>query len=833
MPSKRVTRRRGRAPHADDSDDDEIERAAQTDSDSHDSASDTDDSDSDSEPVSRHLTPNTSHSPDADEKPAPFFAATPAAWADMLDAHAVRKVRMAEPEPQQSDDEEDDEEQQPVASSSRHSPAPPASFVRRPQHQQSASQSARQAYQHRLESDPSFVPVVGEFWGHDDRLLDKDLRSLSGWWRGRWQGRARGGFTPRGRGRGAFSGPPAQHPEEPAPDSPLDRTWTHDGFEEMRRREDTRARPPRGAAPPASSSSSLPLRGTPPQRGAPTTGTLRPRGGGPLPSRAHAAGRIWYTMKPEYMWTKQHDAFLYFDPALKPRPGQPPGVRVRLPGQPPAVVRAIPRVFRARVGWSKVASVPDVDYVVRLPPTRRAGKGRATAEEEEVDSAFTVKLPPVNKANPLLHPNATVAPVQQQHPLQPDADGWVQPTPAAVALAAAASPPSVPLSLTHPHPPAPSSHPLQPQMHPHPSAYPTAHAPPAFFPFAPPPGFGHAFPPGPIPAFVPSHTPAPSFAGFSPDGHAHAHGSFSGTPPPPGFAGTPPPPPGFATHTPPPGFGTPPPGFGALPPGVGLDARGMPYELVSGRAVVLQAPVVSVPVGVPMQYPGYAMGGHPGMHMGHGHSMSMSALGAMGGQMGGGQGELFARPARVRVEIRAPGATEPAASASAANGVNGANNGVNGVNGNGAKSPAPTSPRSNPRSPNGNAHGGPLSPLSPLGAASLPLLAGHGHHAHTKSKQLRTTAAAFVPGHTPAPSLAIPISSSHAPQYFGYENGNGGGGYESPGGSAYASDGGASGGYAGGGGGGGGGATYYYPYYGAPQVQVPGPGPGDGAVYYQ
>jgi hypothetical protein len=26
---------------------------------------------------------------------------------------------------------------------------------------------------------------VGEFWGHDDRLLDKDLRSLSGWWRGR------------------------------------------------------------------------------------------------------------------------------------------------------------------------------------------------------------------------------------------------------------------------------------------------------------------------------------------------------------------------------------------------------------------------------------------------------------------------------------------------------------------------------------------------------------------------------------------------------------------------------------------------------------------------
>src|SRR5262249_7916778 len=57
-------------------------------------------------------------------------------------------------------------------------------------------QTARQAYQQRLESDPSYVPTVGEFWSHDDRLLDKDLRSLSGWWRGRWQG--------RGRGRGGF-----------------------------------------------------------------------------------------------------------------------------------------------------------------------------------------------------------------------------------------------------------------------------------------------------------------------------------------------------------------------------------------------------------------------------------------------------------------------------------------------------------------------------------------------------------------------------------------------------------------------------------------------------
>ncbi|KAJ7167568.1 hypothetical protein C8R46DRAFT_1269636 [Mycena filopes] len=784
MPSKRTTRRRGRAPHADDSDDEDIERAAQTDSDvSHESASDTD-SDSDSEPVSRHLTPNTSHSPDADEKPAPFFSATPAAWSDMvddaaglpvitfgeLDAHAIRKVRMAEQEPEPEPESDDEEDEQPVASSSRHSPAPPAPFVRRPQ----SSQSARQAYQHRLESDPSFVPVVGEFWGHDDRLLDKDLRSLSGWWRGRWQGRGgRGVFPPRGRGRGAFSGPPGQHAaqEELAPDSPVDRTWTHDGFEEMRRREDTRARPPvRGGAPLSS------LRGTPPLR---AIGTLRGRGG---PPANRQPGRIWYTMKPDHMWTKQHDAFLYFDPALKPRPGQPPGVRVRLPGQASAIVRAIPRVHRARVAQKPAVAAPEFDYVVRLPPRR--GKGRATAttaqEEAEVDSAFTVKLPaPLHSSHPHApHTHATPDPASA-HPLQPDADGWVQPTAAAVALAAAASPPSapapvLPLSL----PPAP-----QVQLHPN------AHAqPPAFFPFAPPPGFG--FPPGP--AFAPAPV-LPSFAGgFSPQHQAHA--SFSATPPPP---------PGFSTHTPPPGFGTPPPGFGTpppgfsglpmqLPPGVGIDGRGMPFEIASGRPVVLQAPPQPVPVW---------MGHHPqqhSMHMGHGHSMSLGA----GQGMGGGGGELFAfaRPARVRVEIRAPNGN-PAAP----NGTNGNASANGSVNGH-AKSP--TSPP---------AAVGPLSPLSPLSRELGSPQHGNGlGHAHQKSKQLRTGAAAFVPGHTPAPSLALPVHAP-APQdhYFGngYEAGGGGSGYDSP---------------VGGGGGYGGGATYYYPYYGAPT-----PGPGDGAVYYQ
>ncbi|KAI9070036.1 hypothetical protein FKP32DRAFT_1670827, partial [Trametes sanguinea] len=102
--------------------------------------------------------------------------------------------------------------EQAVASSSREREPSQSSAANR-----SRNQSARQAYQQRLETDPSFVPKVGEFWGHDDRLLDKELRSLSGWWRGRWQsrGRGRGGPSFRGRGRGFFPQTSFGHEEGP------------------------------------------------------------------------------------------------------------------------------------------------------------------------------------------------------------------------------------------------------------------------------------------------------------------------------------------------------------------------------------------------------------------------------------------------------------------------------------------------------------------------------------------------------------------------------------------------------------------------------------------
>ncbi|KAJ7284172.1 hypothetical protein C8J57DRAFT_755131 [Mycena rebaudengoi] len=378
MPAK--ARRRPRAQHP-DSDEDDIPRADNSSDDESTTTEDSDESDSDTEP---------------DEKPFFAVAATPAAWADMVDdpvphIPVIDFADLADPHTSDSDD--------PGQPRQDPRPAPSSSSRRVP------GQSARQAYQQRLESDPSFVPTVGEFWGHDDRLLDKDLRSLSGWWRGRWQGRGRGAarggpFPPRGRG-GA-----AQHPSNtpdaaPPDDSPIDRTWTHDGFEEMRRREDQR-RPQapsqqRGGAP------------SPSQRGA---APLRGRGRGSAPIRA--PGRTWFTMKPEHMWTKQHDAFLFLDAALRARPGHPPGVRVRVPNTPATVVRLLPRTAPK----SKLALAPkaveSVEYAVRLP-RKRAGKERAVV-------VVASSTPP----NPWA-------------PLKPDADGWVRPDPAVLAVVASTS----------------------------------------------------------------------------------------------------------------------------------------------------------------------------------------------------------------------------------------------------------------------------------------------------------------------------------------------------------------------------------------------------------
>lgn len=69
---------------------------------------------------------------------------------------------------------------------------------------------AREAYTTRLAADPSFTPRIGRFWGHDERLMEPELRGLTPYWRGRGRGgEPRGSRGSRGRGgmgRGGYVG---------------------------------------------------------------------------------------------------------------------------------------------------------------------------------------------------------------------------------------------------------------------------------------------------------------------------------------------------------------------------------------------------------------------------------------------------------------------------------------------------------------------------------------------------------------------------------------------------------------------------------------------------
>lgn len=443
----RIVRRRGPARGAIDSDD-ELEREARSDSGSDDDKSSIDsDSDGDSAHVrSPAVTPSTTQSPQVVDKPLTNgndgpFAPVSTDWSDMVTEESswatlpiidfntletpeeqpkrARKARKADKKPKNREPSETPQEEQenveqtdqPVASTSHRGEYAPR------------GRSAREAYQTRLQADPSYVPTVGEFWGHDDRLLDKDLRSLSGWWRGKWQGRGRGGF--RGRGAGYFAGPrnPREQEGEVVPEAeplpPIDRTWGHDGFEEMKKREDHRRQPANQD------------RSAPPQRG---IAGFRGGRGGFVPGRGRGGfnrgglnasaprttslhnERPWFAMKPERMWTKQLDWFLHSDPALKPRPGQGQGFRVKLTGnEKERVVRKPPRSYPFTQPPNPTTTTTQSDvshndneehaYVVRLP--KQAVKGgipspapvpathepvtTAAGAEESLEEVFTVK----------------------------------------------------------------------------------------------------------------------------------------------------------------------------------------------------------------------------------------------------------------------------------------------------------------------------------------------------------------------------------------------------------------------------------------------------------
>jgi hypothetical protein len=89
--------------------------------------------------------------------------------------------------------------------------------------------NARREYRKKLEEDPSFVPHLGEFWSHDDRFRDEEMKNTPD--------RGRGGFRGRGRGRGGAD--LIDHssilPSEPAK---APQKWTHDGYESLLRLEE-------------------------------------------------------------------------------------------------------------------------------------------------------------------------------------------------------------------------------------------------------------------------------------------------------------------------------------------------------------------------------------------------------------------------------------------------------------------------------------------------------------------------------------------------------------------------------------------------------------------
>ncbi|EJD53974.1 hypothetical protein AURDEDRAFT_157228 [Auricularia subglabra TFB-10046 SS5] len=455
------------------------------------------------------------------------------------------------------------------------SPKPPLSHW---EEKRARDRDARQAYLQKLNSgsfahsdtrvasstdtvvapnvDPSFVPVVGQFWTHDDRLMDKGLRRLNNWNNRRAQ---RGpGFVARGRGRGGFgtaSSAASQTDDSELP--PADRaTWKHDGFEELSRTDERRFGGNRGGFARGGGRGGFTGRGTRGRGGfarggfphVPTTITYvnSPAArsvatASSAPSVPLSERRVWFHMKPERSWTKQFDAFLFQDWSLRPRPGQGPGVRVKLPGtSDPALVRLPLSVHNAETSPQPRAPREELAIVVKLKP----------------DTPPPAPMAPVPNPSQL---RPTVAPYRpppaRQSPGSSSGEGnwvWRAPPPPTQDMQrmhqmqqvmATSSPPVEGVPPPPPYPmemqALPPPLPMQPQPQPHPVM--TAFVPP--YQSTPSPVFPSPYGyPAPLP-----YVPAPN--GYAPDGrpvyyappppHVHhsPHPSMSmpmyGPPPPP------------------------------------------------------------------------------------------------------------------------------------------------------------------------------------------------------------------------------------------------------------------------------------------------------------
>ncbi|KAF9057885.1 hypothetical protein BJ165DRAFT_1521223 [Panaeolus papilionaceus] len=607
---RRIFRRRGRARGELDSDD-ELEREAATDSDTDDndiSSSDSATDDSDTEPASddvvphdrTHLpTPRNSKSPDSiakettrqliGESTSLFAASTN--WSDNMEREeaeganqvpvidfadfnaktaeripTVPKSKRAKQKAKRAAKRQAaavTSQQPPQSSLPQNRESPPKEDSTPLDNKQSAWSAvqegspstyvspARQAYQQRLETDPSYVPKIGNFWGHDDRLIDADLRSLSFWWNSQrgGRGRGRGGF----RGRGGhnhgdrFHKQPEELEQDQQPDQvpPIERTWTHDGFEELKRKEEQRR-----AQAAARQDSTSKRGGFAGARGGAFTGS-RGRGGfmrggmlSPGGRNPMLQNRIRFVMKPEVMWTKQSEIFLFLDPAMKPRNGQGPGYRIRIPGHEGEVVRAPLGSSKLQERPAKSSRPVTSNFTVRLPyPQTNADAEKKeelvdeTRQKDEEEHLVTLEERPTS-----------ITPHQAPTPLLPE----IQPS----ASVSAQPLPSIRTQLEQitlgPAEPSPERQALTEQ----------------------------AVMRKPSLDLDVTQTPAKE----------QNTSTERPTLPPLQTTFTPPPPPQPQPIQPNPGYGAP-YGYPApLPPGIGLNPHGMPYELATGRPVYLPHP---------------------------------------------------------------------------------------------------------------------------------------------------------------------------------------------------------------------------------------------------
>ncbi|KAI0030884.1 hypothetical protein K488DRAFT_71830 [Vararia minispora EC-137] len=674
-PTRRRPRARGRYS------DDEIEREAPSDTDSASSgsASSSLDSDSETEPASEDAPPGLL----AGSSTSALLAGPSTAWADMvadaaaedlpvidfadLAAPAVKQppaaarpvrarrakhataapelsrtvsapaatrspapVPAPEPEPEPAVTDTDTAPAPTLEPAHEHEPESehehePARAWRRP------GQTARQAYQERLERDPAFVPRVGGFWGHDDRLLDKDLRALSGWWRGRWQFRGRGRGAPHAFANGRGMAPQelvnghAHAQDDGTPEdaiSPSERPWTHDGFEEMRRRDELR----RGRGGFFGRGRGRGRGGFSP-RARPEFTTTTGTGTGTMT----ATSRVWYAHKPERVWTKHHEGFLYSDAALKPRAGVGPGFRIKLSGGQPAAVVRTPGALRAMVSASAHAHVEveaqraaEAPVTVRMPVSAPA----MVEEVEDVPESVTTKEEPVGDAFAVHTPPITIvsepapAPVTASVPAPSPA---FVPTPAPV-FVPTPKPASLPALNTR-YADAPRIIREKPPHIVSPPADSVLWNPTVAPPPPPPSDSYHTQTPlqsqaeSQLPVFqTQAETLQPSFQPplqSQPELPIQTQPDPSTVPPPQLYA------PSYA-----PSYAYAPP---QLPPGIALSQHGYPYEIATGRAVYLPPPppppgLYAPPPPPPMSAPGMnGMSGHPGMNGMNGYpSASMS-----------------------------------------------------------------------------------------------------------------------------------------------------------------------------------------------------------------